>query len=49
MPHTNATAEAIQEMVRFFLPLCDEKSTLRELDDMAGDSSDARNAEEHFQ
>ncbi len=37
MPHTNATAEAIQEMVRFFLPLCDEKSTLRELDDMASD------------
>jgi hypothetical protein len=31
------TAKAIQEMVRFFLPLCAEQSTLRELDDMASD------------
>jgi hypothetical protein len=31
------TAKAIQEMVRFFLPLCAEQSTLRELDEMASD------------
>jgi hypothetical protein len=31
------TAGAIQEMVRFFLPLCAEQSTLHELDDMASD------------
>jgi hypothetical protein len=31
------TAGAIQEMVRFFLPLCAEQSTLRELDEMASD------------
>jgi hypothetical protein len=31
------TVKAIQEMVRFFLPLCAEQSTLRELDDMASD------------
>ena len=37
MPHTNPTAEAIQEMVRFFLPHCTDQSTLRELDDMASD------------
>ena len=32
-------AEAIQEMVRFFLPRCAEQSTLRELDDMASDAN----------
>ena len=37
MPHTNSTAEAIQEMVRFFLPYCSEQSTLRELESMASD------------
>lgn len=31
------TARSIQEMVRFFLPLCAEQSTLRELDEMASD------------
>jgi hypothetical protein len=31
------TVKAIQEMVRFFLPLCAEQSTLRELDEMAAD------------
>ena len=28
MPHTNGTAQAIQEMVRFFLPRCADQSTL---------------------
>lgn len=37
MAHTNSTAEAIQQMVRFFLPRCADKSTLHELDDMASD------------
>lgn len=33
----DATAKAIQQMVRFFLPHCAEQSTLRELDDMVSD------------
>lgn len=37
MPNTNSTAEAIQEMVRFFIPHCTDRSTLVELDDMAAD------------
>jgi hypothetical protein len=37
VPHTNPTAEAIQEMVRFFLPRCADQSTLHELDEMASD------------
>jgi len=37
LPHTNGTAKAIQEMVRFFLPHCADQSTLRELDAMASD------------
>jgi hypothetical protein len=37
MPHTNPTAQAIQEMVRFFLPRCADQSTLCELDEMASD------------
>ncbi|MBI3860643.1 MAG: hypothetical protein HY290_01965 [Planctomycetia bacterium] len=31
------TANAIQEMVRFFLPLCNDQSTLLELDEMASE------------
>lgn len=39
MSHTNSTAEAIQEMVQFFLPQCADQSTLRELDEMATDDA----------
>jgi hypothetical protein len=35
MAHINETAKAIQEMVRFFLPLCADQTPLRELDTMA--------------
>jgi hypothetical protein len=42
------TAKAIQEMVRFFLPLCAEQSTLRELDDMASDEKKWRYAHALF-
>jgi hypothetical protein len=48
MPHTNSTAEAIQEMVRFFLPRCADQSTLRELDDMASDDEKWRHAHALF-
>ena len=48
MPHTNATADAIQEMVRFFLPHCADQSTLRELDDMALDDKKWRFAHALF-
>jgi hypothetical protein len=44
VPHTNGTARAIQEMVRFFLPLCADQSTLRELDEMAADDEEWRHA-----
>ena len=42
------TAKAIQEMVRFFLPHCEEQSTLRELDDMASDEKKWRYAHALF-
>ncbi len=48
MPHTNSTAEAIQEMVRFFLPHCSDQSTLRELDRMASDDQQWRYAHALF-
>src|SRR5436305_93609 len=48
MPHTNSTAEAIQEIVRFFLPRCADQSTLRELDDMASDDEKWRHAHALF-
>jgi hypothetical protein len=48
MPHTNSTAEAIQEMVRFFLPRCSDQSTLRELEDMASDDQKWRYAHALF-
>ncbi len=48
MPHTNATAEAIQEMVRFFMPRCSDPSTLRELDSMASDDQQWRYAHALF-
>src|SRR5436309_785013 len=48
MPHTNATAEAIQEMVRFFLPRCTDRSTLGELDSMASDDLQWRYAHALF-
>jgi hypothetical protein len=46
--HTNSTAEAIQEMVRFFLPRCADQSTLRELEAMAGDDEKWRSAHALF-
>ncbi len=48
MPHTNSTARAIQEMVRFFIPRCTDQSTLRELDEMASDDEKWRNAHALF-
>src|SRR5262245_11167621 len=48
MPHTNAAAEAIQEMVRFFLPQCSDQSTLCELDAMAADDTKWRYAHDLF-
>jgi hypothetical protein len=48
VPHTNATARAIQEMVRFFLPHCSDQSTLRELDRMASDDRQWRYAHALF-
>jgi hypothetical protein len=48
VPHTNAAAEAIQEMVRFFLPRCADQSTLRELDEMASDDQQWRYAHALF-
>jgi hypothetical protein len=48
MPHTNGTAKAIQEMVRFFLPRCADQSTLRELDEMASDDRKWRYAHTLF-
>jgi hypothetical protein len=48
MPHTNGAARAIQEMVRFFLPWCADRSTLRELDDMATDDQKWRYAHALF-
>jgi hypothetical protein len=48
VPHTNATALAIQEMVRFFLPHCTDQSTLRELDSMASDDRQWRYAHALF-
>jgi hypothetical protein len=48
MPHTNSTAEAIQEMVRFFLPRCADQSTLRKLDEMASDDEKWRYAHDLF-
>jgi len=49
VPHTNSTAESIQEMVRFFLPRCADQSTLRELDQMASDDMQWRYAHALFQ
>ena len=48
MPHTNATAEAIQEMVRFFMPRCSDPLTLSELDSMASDDQQWRYAHALF-
>jgi hypothetical protein len=41
-------AEAIKEMVRYFLPRCTEQSTLRELDDMTADDREWRYAHALF-
>src|SRR5262245_24628108 len=49
MPHTNETAEAIREMVRFFIPRCSDQRTLRELDSMASDDRQWRYAHALFQ
>jgi hypothetical protein len=48
MPHTNGTAQAIQEMVRFFIPLCADKTTLHELDAMASEDQEWRYAHALF-
>lgn len=48
MSHTNAVAESIQEMVRYFIPLCADQSTLRELDEMASDDQEWRYAHALF-
>lgn len=48
MAHTNETAKAIQEMIRFFVPLCADQTTLHELDDMASDDQKWRNAHALF-
>jgi hypothetical protein len=48
MAHTNSTAKAIQQMVRFFLPRCADQSTLRELDEMASDDKKWRHAHDLF-
>jgi hypothetical protein len=48
VPHIISTAEAIQEMVRFFLPLCSDQSTLRELDILASDHREWRRAHTLF-
>jgi hypothetical protein len=46
--HTNSTAEAIREMVQFFLARCNDQSTLRELAAMATDDSQWRHAHALF-
>jgi hypothetical protein len=46
--HAISTAEAIQEMVRFFLPHCSDQSTLRELDSIASDHREWRRAHALF-
>lgn len=48
MGHANATASAILEMVRYFLPLCDDQSSLRELEEMATNDSQWRCAHDLF-
>jgi hypothetical protein len=48
MPHTNGTAEAILEMVQFFLPHCADQSTLCELESMASDDRQWRYAHALF-
>ena len=48
MPHTIGTAQAIQEMVRFFIPHCADQTTLRELDAMACDDHEWRYAHALF-
>jgi len=48
MSYMNSTAKAIQEMVRFFLPLCSEQSTLRELEEMVADEKKWRFAHALF-
>jgi hypothetical protein len=48
VPHTNGTAQAIQEMVQFFIPLCADQTTLRELDAMASDDQKWRYAHALF-
>jgi hypothetical protein len=48
MPHTNGAARAIQEMLRFFLPQCADRSTLGELDEMASDDQKWRYAHALF-
>jgi hypothetical protein len=48
LSHTNGAARAIQEMVRFFLPRCSDRSTLQELDAMASDDEQWRHAHALF-
>ena len=48
MPHANATAQAIQEMVQSFIPRCADKSTLGELDDMTTDDKKWQHAHALF-
>lgn len=48
MAHTNGAAEAIGEMVRFFLPRCSDQSTLRELEAMTSDDEKWRYAHDLF-
>jgi hypothetical protein len=48
VPHTNGTAQAIQEMVRFFIPRCADQTTMRELDAMASDDEKWRYAHALF-
>ena len=44
-----STAQAIQEMVRFFIPMCADQATLKELDEMASDDKQWRFAHALFQ
>ncbi|MFN0055726.1 MAG: hypothetical protein ACKV0T_26585 [Planctomycetales bacterium] len=49
MPSADSTAAAIQEMVQFFLPRCQDKSTLCELSKMASDDQQWRYAHALFE
>lgn len=48
MLHSNSTARAIQEIVRFFISRCADQSTLRELEEMAADDVKWRHAHDLF-